>query len=74
MDENVHCHFTRNTALFRQQDPFGKSQHLNCKTEVHRDFHRQGETVVTHMGNLGTDIEQQRLQTFKGLASPADHY
>jgi len=40
--QNIDCYFARNPAFLRQQNAFGKSQHLHGEAEVRGDLHGQG--------------------------------
>ena len=72
--EHVDGGFAGDATFLGQQHAFGKRQHLHGEAEVHRNLHGERQTVVADVGDLGADVEQQRLDVFEGLAASADHH
>ena len=74
MCEHVHRGLARDPALLGEQNAFGKCQHLDGKTEVDGDFHRQGQAVPSDVSDLGPDVLEQRFDTIEGGAVSSDHH
>jgi len=47
MRQNIYRHRAGDAAFFREQDSFGKRQHLNGETQVYRNLHGKRKAVVT---------------------------
>ena len=59
--------------LSGEQHAFGKRQHLHGEAQVGGDLHRNRQAVVAHMGDLGADVFEQRLNAIEGFPAAADH-
>ena len=74
VQEYLQRNFTRDAALFGKQDAFGECQELHGETEIGRNLHHERQPVFADVGDLRSEIEEQRFDSLKCFGPAADHH